>query len=380
LLNLPAAQCDMLDISSASHLHQPAAGAAFGAEPATAKTIGRTGRSLIRQSIADRKAILLFYQEAERDSFIRHDRYLKRVLRPLYNLTHRRRKKTGFRVAFDLLVRALRQQGFTVRINDYATARRYPDYPVGLIGYPCLLDRWKLPNPAVLGSALYDHPMLAPRLMDDERFRIYLVASQWYHDLFRPYYGERCVQWYAGLDIEQWPDTSGYAKDIDFLVYDKIRWDYDQVRAQLLDPIRQRLTERGFRIADIRYLKHDHAGYRQLLARSRAMLFVCEHETQGLAYQEAMAANVPILAWDNGYWRDPIARQFGEQKVPASSVPFFAADCGERFADFDSFEPALDRFIARLPSLKPRQYVRQHLSLRQSADSYAKYYFSLLNS
>ena len=35
------------------------------------------------------------------------------------------------------------------------------------------------------------------------------------------------------------------------------------------------------------------------------MIFLVEHETQGIAYQEAMACDVPILAWDQGNWLDP---------------------------------------------------------------------------
>jgi glycosyltransferase involved in cell wall biosynthesis len=115
-----------------------------------------------------------------------------------------------------------------------------------------------------------------------------------------------------------------------------------------------------------------------MLRRSRAMLFLCEHETQGLAYQEALASNVPVLAWDNGFWLDPLWRRVGERMIPASSVPFFSAQCGERFADLDGFEPALRRFLARLPEMQPRTYVTEHLSMRQSAQIYAREYMALI--
>jgi hypothetical protein len=334
--------------------------------------------SLVDKLISQRKAILIFYQEWETDKFIKYDRYLKRAMRPLYNMTHRRRKKTGFGVSFELLKHALEQQGWLVRVNDYKSARNYPDYPVGLFGYPVLVEGWTLPNPALLGSALYDHPLLAPRLMEDPRFRIYLLPSQWPYDVTYPYYGNTCAQWFAGIDTTQWLDTADNAKDIDFLVYDKIRWDHDRQESTLLNPILNTLKRRGFRVEVIRYLHHDHVTYRRLLERSRAMIFLCEHETQGLAYQEAMASNVPVLAWDNGYWLDPLARQLGATPIPASSVPYFSSDCGERFADWDHFEPALNRFVERMPSLTPRKYVRENLSMKQSAETYSGYYFSLL--
>ena len=333
--------------------------------------------SLIDRHISRGKAILLFYQEAERDTLFKHDRYLKRAVRPLYNLLRRRRKKTGFRVSLDLLKRALQRQGWLVRVNDYAAARRHPDYPVGLVGYPVLLDGWRLPNPALLGSALYDHPMLAPHLLEDRRFRKYLVPSQWTYDLFYPYYGDACAQWFAGIDTARWPDTAANPKTIDFLIYDKIMWDRGRQERALLQPISQVLQRRGFRIEVIRYNHHDHATYRALLARSRAMIFLCEHESQGLAYQEAMASNVPVLAWDNGIWLDPQARRFGTPAIAASSVPYFSADCGERFANWAGFEAALQRFLDRLPLLRPRDYVCENLSMKRSAEIYAEYYFSL---
>ena len=78
------------------------------------------------QLIADRRVILLFYQPFERDSLFRYDRYIKRVVRPLYNLTHRRQKQSGFDVWFDLLKRALTKADWIVRVNDRALAQEKP--------------------------------------------------------------------------------------------------------------------------------------------------------------------------------------------------------------------------------------------------------------
>ncbi|HEX2095169.1 MAG TPA: hypothetical protein VHG28_22415, partial [Longimicrobiaceae bacterium] len=112
------------------------------------------------------RTVLLFYKEYERDRWFPGDRYLKRVVRPVYaRLTGRRQRVSGFLVAYRLLVEALRRQGYDVRCNAYRLARRHPEHPVGLFGYPHLLEGWDLPNPAVLGPGLYDHPRLAPDLM-----------------------------------------------------------------------------------------------------------------------------------------------------------------------------------------------------------------------
>jgi len=208
----------------------------------------------------------------------------------------------------------------------------------------------------------------------------YLVLGKWTYDMFRPIYGNTCVRWHAGIDVEEWGDARFYPKDIDFLIYDKIRWEHERHAAELIRPILQELEARGCRFATIRYKKHDHVTYRRLLERSRSMIFLCEHETQGLAYQEALACNVPVLAWDNGYWLDPLWLKLSADRIPASSVPFFSDQCGERFRDIAEFTNALDRFLDRLSSLQPREYVVTHLSMTQSARIYANAYFSLLET
>jgi hypothetical protein len=319
--------------------------------------------------------VLLFYREHESDTLVPGDRHLKRLIRPLYHRLTRRQKVSGFLVWYQLLVKALRAQGLDVRHNDFRLARRNPRHPVGLIGYPEILRGWSLPNPAVLGPGLVDHPKLAPELMRDPRFRSYVVTCGWMRELFAPYYGaERVVSWYAGIDLAEWPDTRGQAKDVDVLVYDKIRWNRDRMVPELLDPLLRALAARGLRVESVRYKEYDHAVYRELLGRSRAMVFLCEHETQGMAYQEALASNVPILAWDNGFWLDPHRAEWEDLPVPASSVPYFSAECGERFRGAGELEEALERFWGRLDGYTPRAFVARELSQKGSAELYMRHY------
>ena len=319
--------------------------------------------------------VLLFYQDCERDSLLPGDRYLKRLVRPVYHRFTRRQKVSGFLVWYQLLVRALERAGLEVRHNDFRAARRNPDHPVGLIGYPQILDGWDLPNPAVLGPGLIDHPSLAPGLMDDGRFQLYVVTCDWMRELFAPHYGaERVVPWYAGIDLAEWPDLRAEPKDVDVLVYDKIRWNRDRLVPELLTPVMEALAARGLRVETVRYKEYDHETYRALLGRSRAMVFLCEHETQGMAYQEAMASDVPILAWDNGCWLDPNVGAWEGRPVPASSVPYFSPECGERFRGADDFAAALDRFWPRLDDYTPRRYVARELSQEGSARLYMEHY------
>lgn len=99
------------------------------------------------------------------------------------------------------------------------------------------------------------------------------------------------------------------------------------------------------------------------------MLFLCEHETQGLAYQQAMSAGLPVLAWNPGQWLDPWRYRYGETFVPATSVPFFDERCGRTFCGVPDFKDELDQFMDELRSGRyaPREYVLKHLTLSQCA-------------
>jgi hypothetical protein len=319
------------------------------------------------------RTVLLFFEDVEQDTLVRNDRHLRRGLRRMYHRLRGGQKVSGFEVMFKVLVRALERLGYRVLVNQHRLARANPDYPVGVAGYPHILRRWSLPNPAVLGPGLFDHPGLAPALMDDARFRSYLVPCHWMKTLFEKVY-PRCGIWYAGHDLEEWPDYASGPKDLDFLVYDKIRWDRETLEPSLLRPVLARLQERGLTVSLLRYGRYGHQEYRDLLRRARGMVFLCESETQGMAYQEAMACNVPLVAWVNGYWLDPQRTRFERAPVPATSVPFFSDQCGETFAGLHDLGAALDRFLERRATYRPRRYVAENLSLDVSGRRYLDYY------
>ncbi|MBP2293373.1 glycosyltransferase [Azospirillum rugosum] len=319
--------------------------------------------------------VLLFFKDFETDRFFQGDRYLKRVVRPLYNLMHHKQKVSGYKMVLKLLVKALKEQGCEVRVNDHRTAARLPGHPVGLIGYPHILQGWSLPNPALLGPSLFDHPLEAPQLMRDPRFKGYLTLADWHHRMFKAHYGDVCARFLTGIDTDAWPDLSAHPKTTDVLVYDKIRWNHEEMRRTLTEPVLRHLEMRGITYELVRYKEYDYAGFKRMLARSRSLVFLCEHETQGLAYQEAMASNLPVLAWDNGFWMDPRRPRFEPEPVPASSVPYFdEALCGSRFHNADAFPAAFDAFWERLGTYQPRRYVEEHLSLGRSAVQYLEQY------
>lgn len=307
------------------------------------------------------KDVLLFYTKHKWD----------------YVETYSKRSISGFYAWYTLLDRALKENGYCVHENDYELALANPTYPIGIVGTPNCIPKWSLPNPAILGPSMYDNPSQNPGLMKDPRFKYYLLTCAWLKDVFEKTYGKACLLWYAGISTEEWRDTKNDDKSIDVLIYDKIRWERGKTVALFLDPIKAYLDKKGLSYFVLQYGDITHETYKNLLRISRSMVFICEHETQGIAYQEALASNIPVIAWDHGWWTDPVWPAYSEKPVPATSVPNFSRDCGERYKMISDFPKVFDKFWSNLDSYAPRAYMQKEVSFKKSAELYAKYYFSI---
>jgi glycosyltransferase involved in cell wall biosynthesis len=272
----------------------------------------------------------------------------------------------GVEKVFTNLCLGLDRLGIAYDVNLPFNKLRSDDC-VGVLGRGrAALDGYDRPNSIVAGIGLMTHPAEWPSLCDEYPVVRYLQHSAWANDVYKPYFGDRCTVWPVGIDTEAWTPSAG-TRDIDVLVYDKVHWHREQRQTTLLEPIRDALRRRGLRVVELRYGSYEERDYRALLGRSRAMIFLAEHESQGLAYQECLSSGVPILAWDQGWWLDPQRFQWRTPSVPATSVPYFDARCGATFADATSFDETLDDFLSRVRrgAFNPRGYVLEHLTLER---------------
>jgi hypothetical protein len=318
---------------------------------------------------------LLFYDGFERQAEptlagrirgrIRQDaRFLVKTLR-------RTQVMTGFGTWFAMLTRALRHAGYDVRINDFAQARRTPRALIGVAGFPSVLGKVAhLPNPRVLGPGFYTTPLENPFLMQDRRNLIYLVGCDWQADMFRPWYGDRVMRWFGGFAEADFADASAEPKQFDVLIYDKIYFDRDRLYADTIGRFTAMLRAAGLRYAIVKYGEHHRKDYFRLIRSSRCMAFFAHSETQGMAYQECLAFNVPVFAWDEGVWPNPVGKQLGSRPVRCTSVPYFSPACGLTFTVSD-MESRWAAFIGNLAAYAPRRYLATELSLEKSAAAYA---------
>jgi glycosyltransferase involved in cell wall biosynthesis len=192
----------------------------------------------------------------------------------------------------------------------------------------------------------------------------------------RPVWGDVVEAWPVGIDTETWRPSATDEKTFDLLLYDKRLWNREESAIQLVEPIREVLRNAGLSFREIRYGCYDELEFLTLLAQCRAMIFLCEHETQGIAYQQALSCGVPIFAWDQGGpWRDP--SYFPDRVLfqPVSSVPYWDDRCGLRFSDASEFAARfLDFWSAvRQHEFRPRGYIMENLTLEKCAQHYCAF-------
>ena len=249
------------------------------------------------------------------------------------------------------------------------------DAPVGIIHGPIDEVRELASyQPCVTGVGVLGAPEHWPAMFTDTKAVFHLQACEWAADHFRRCWGNRIRVWPVGIDTRAWKPGRRNAATTDFLIYDKVHWDRTDQERDLVAVVGKHLEARRLSFETIRYGRYQPEEYAAALRRCRALLFLCEHETQGLAYQEAMAAGLPVLAWDPGEWRDPRRLEWDIPHTPATSVPYFDERCGERFRDLESFPDALGRFCERDRGgcYAPRDYVLENLTLERCARRYVQ--------
>jgi len=289
-------------------------------------------------------------------------------------------------VAINLL-KGLDKLGVKYRFNDFQYARKNPEELICVIGKTQLILDKKFKNPIIFGASVFSHPIEYPEfLAKNTNIKKILVPGPWMKKMFDIYYKKDVtISWPVGIDTEKWsPSLKLKSQLIDFLVYDKIRWQHDDYEQKLLIPILSYLEDKNYSYEIIKYGNYRSEDLVAKIGISKSVIFLCEHETQGLAYQQILSTDTPIFAWDRGgYWQDP--DHFPHQvkfDEDVSSVPYWDERCGMKFRDLSEFKTLITKFVEEQKSMNfsPRKYILENLTLEKCAQRYCEIVSSLLKS
>lgn len=222
----------------------------------------------------------------------------------------------------------------------------------------------------ITAIGIVNHPADLPNLHQLGHVDAYLSHTNWINDICKAYWGNICMTWQAGIDTEKWIE-SNEPKEY-YLIYNKIRWHHEKENREILNPIINYFKEAKIPTKIIHYGHYKEEEYHQLLKRAKGMIFICEHETQGIACNEAMSMNIPVLAWDRGRIIDPNYHahldRFPDGLPECTTVPFFDETCGARFKNLEEFYQIIPEFMqnAEMHKYSPAHYTRENLSFKSS--------------
>ncbi|MCX2431359.1 hypothetical protein [Pedobacter sp. GR22-10] len=323
--------------------------------------------------------INLFYSEPDPDRWIKFDRYPRRWIR---RILRGKPKPGGVMMVALELIKGLELLNIPYRFNDYKYAKQHPEELIGVIGKPHLIFERRFKNPILFGAGVFSHPIECPDLFQKyPNVKKILVPGEWMKEMCEPYYGNQVKSWAVGIDSNLWASTNNKPKEYDFLIYDKVRWNYESLKDELINPIYKILKEKNLSYHIIKYGNYIPSQLRDMIEMSKAVIFLCEHETQGIAYQQILSTDTPIFAWDRGgFWQDPYYYPEKVKFQPVSSVPYWDNRCGLKFRDINQFNELLPQFLDQLQNhnFEPRQYILENLTLKICTQKYVDTYQSLL--
>lgn len=195
----------------------------------------------------------------------------------------------------------------------------------------------------------------------------YIVPAQW------------SVDWWTSLEkrmgkiLKVWPagvEDKGILREKEghCLVYKKT------VPESLFQAVIATLAREKIKFRVIEYGKFTPEEYFSLLCGASFMVYLTEHESQGIALNEAWMGDVPTLVWNSGGFKYA-DREWKSEKI---SAPWLTDMAGMVFTRAEDFNLRLKEFLSRLETYKPRDYSLANFTDKKSAQRYLEIINGLL--
>lgn len=185
---------------------------------------------------------------------------------------------------------------------------------------------------------------------------LYVMPSAWAKQRWEWVLRPICpVQvWPVGIDTDIFHPARSRPQTMRAIVYHKNR---DE---QQLPYIFSCLAAQGIPYTLLTYGTYGEEDYLRLLQTTTFMIWYGGPETQGIALQEALACNVPVLVYDVPPRAD----------LPVTAAPYFDQTCGLKIERGEQLAEALTILLDTLSHFAPRKYILQHLSLAGQARAF----------
>jgi hypothetical protein len=194
------------------------------------------------------------------------------------------------------------------------------------------------------------------------KYKKTIVPSEWVKNLYLKWLPSNLIEiWPVGIDTDFFSDKSNDNKEYDFLIYFKRR-NQDE-----LNFITTFLNNSNLNYVIINYGDYSEEIFLDSISKSKRGIVIDSSESQGIAIEEMMSCNLPLLVWDVKKWEDMGVNNSCE----STSIPYWDETCGEYFFNKDEFLEKFKKFMS-CDTYRPRNYILENLSLSKSAEILSK--------
>lgn len=268
---------------------------------------------------------------------------------------------SGPHKVFSNLVKGLEKIDYPFVVNKdlNATKRLYIHDDVEALYY-----LRKTESKCVVGPNLFILPNEIKKDISLEE-TLYLQPCNWVKKLWEFLGFNVCSikAWPVGIDTGAFVPRRNEPADARIMVYHKER-DPKELN-MILDYLNSMKLEYNL----IYYGKYQESEYRNLLCETSFVIWHGRHESQGIALQEALACNVPILVCDVTKLSQQYNRDWDKKldAIRVTSAPYFDGTCGKKITELSDLRNSVEYMFDNLSGFRPREYIRKNLSLEKQA-------------
>jgi hypothetical protein len=188
---------------------------------------------------------------------------------------------------------------------------------------------------------------------------IYIQPSDWSEKVWTNSSvcnGIKIVPFSFGVDTNKFNEINSINSRTKVFVYFKRR------RPDEIDALLSFLKSKNIEIEIFDYeKKYSEEKYLNYLQNSKYGIWLDAHESQGFALEEALSCNVPLLVWNVSSMNQEYRSSYNN--IPATTIPYWDARCGEYFYNVDELEETFTKFLSNINTYKPREYILENLSI-----------------
>lgn len=220
-------------------------------------------------------------------------------------------------------------------INAFKKISRLPSYVHIIAGPNLFIEPEEIPVALVLPRTIYLQP--------SENIKKIWIA--------KGYNKSPTEIWPAGIDTLSFKPITKKRERV--LVY------FKQREQKELDYVTNSLKNLNLDYDIIKYGSYNEKQYKDKVNESRYIIWLGCFESQGVALEEALALNIPILVINK--------ESQSEWYRESTSAPYFDEKCGIRIRGFESLSEGITIMERQWKDFNPRKYIEENLGLAKQA-------------